>query len=61
MPAGDYLTGALALRSGVVLRIEDGASLLGSPDMADYPMAQVRWEGHWTKGYLGFISATRCV
>jgi polygalacturonase len=58
VPAGDYLTGALALRSGVVLRIEDGASLLGSPDMADYPMAQVRWEGHWTKGYLGFISAT---
>jgi polygalacturonase len=26
--------------------------------MADYPFAQVRWEGHWTKGYLGFISAT---
>jgi len=58
VPAGDYLTGALALRSNVTLRIEDGASLLGSPDMADYPMAQVRWEGHWTKGYLGFISAT---
>jgi polygalacturonase len=58
VPAGDYLTGTLALRSNVTLRIEDGASLLGSPDMADYPFAQVRWEGHWTKGYLGFISAT---
>jgi polygalacturonase len=58
VPAGDYLTGALALRSNVTLRIEDGASLLGSPDMADYPFAQVRWEGHWAKGYLGFISAT---
>jgi polygalacturonase len=58
VPTGDYLTGALALRSNVTLRIEDGASLLGSPDMADYPFAQVRWEGHWTKGYLGFISAT---
>jgi polygalacturonase len=58
VPAGDYLTGALALRSNVVLRIEDGATLNGSPDMTEYPLAQVRWEGHWIKGYIGFISAT---
>jgi polygalacturonase len=58
VPAGDYLTGALFLRSNVVLRIEEGATLNGSPDMADYPLAQVRWEGHWIKGYIGFISAT---
>jgi polygalacturonase len=58
VPAGDYLTGALTLRSGVTLRVEEGATLNGSPDMADYPFAQVRWEGHWTKGYIGFISAT---
>jgi len=58
VPAGDYLTGALALRSNVVLRVEPGATLNGSTDMADYPFAQVRWEGHWVKGYLGFISAT---
>ena len=57
-PAGDYATGALALRSGVMLRIEDGASLLGSSDMADYPIVQVRWEGRWIKGYGAFISAT---
>jgi len=57
VPAGNYLTGALALRSNVVLRVEKDASLLGSPDMADYPLAQVRWEGHWIKGYIGFISA----
>ena len=58
VPAGDYLTGALALRSNVVLRVEEGATLNGSPDMADYPLAQIRWEGHWIKGYMGFISAT---
>jgi len=58
VPAGDYLTGALALRSNVTLRIEEGAILNGSPDMADYPFAQVRWEGHFIKGYIGFISAT---
>jgi len=58
VPAGDYLTGALALRSNVVLRVEEGATLNGSPDMADYPLAQVRWEGRWIKGYIAFISAT---
>ena len=58
VPAGDYLTGALSLRSGVTLRVEEGATLNGSPDMADYPLAQVRWEGHWMKGYIGFIYAT---
>jgi polygalacturonase len=57
VPAGDYLTGALALRSNVVLRVEQDATLNGSPDMADYPLAQVRWEGRWIKGYIGFISA----
>jgi polygalacturonase len=58
VPAGEYLTGALVLRSNVTLRVEEGATLNGSPDMADYPFAQVRWEGHWMKGYIAFISAT---
>lgn len=58
VPAGDYLTGALSLRSNVLLRLEEGATLNGSPDMADYPFAQVRWEGHFMKGYIGFINAT---
>ncbi len=57
VPAGEYLTGALSIRSNTILRIEEGATLLGSPDMADYPLTMVRWEGHWIKGYLGFINA----
>ena len=57
VPAGDYATGALVLHSNVVLHVADGASLLGSGDMADYPVAQVRWEGRWIKGYSAFISA----
>ena len=57
VPAGDYLSGAIALRSNTVLRMDAGAVLLGSPDLADYPVTQVRWEGHWTQGYIGFISA----
>jgi polygalacturonase len=57
VPAGEYLTGALAIRSNTTLRLDENASLLGSPDLADYPLTQVRWEGRWIKGYLGFISA----
>src|SRR5665213_3592717 len=38
VPAGDYLTGALALRSDVVLRLEKDATLLGTPDVDDYPV-----------------------
>jgi polygalacturonase len=56
-PAGEYLTGALVLRSNTTLRLEEGASLMGSPDIADYPMTQVRWEGRWIKGYGAFLSA----
>jgi polygalacturonase len=57
IPQGRYLTGAIVLRSNTVLRIEEQASLLGSPDLADYPLTQVRWEGKWIKGHNGYISA----
>jgi polygalacturonase len=57
VPPGEYLTGALVLRSNTTLRLDEGASLLGSPDIADYPMTQVRWEGRWIKGYGAFVSA----
>ena len=36
VPPGTYLTGTLWLRSHVNLRLEHGAVLKGSPDLADY-------------------------
>lgn len=57
VPAGGYLTGALALRSGVTLRLEKDATILGSPDFADYPVSQVRWEGKWIEGHVALIYA----
>lgn len=57
VPAGDYLTGALRLHSGTTLRIAEGATLNGSPDVGDYPLTQVRWEGRWIKGYAALLSA----
>jgi hypothetical protein len=57
VPAGDYSTGALVLRSNVTLRLEQGARILGVADLAAFPLAQVRWEGRWVKGYSALISA----
>lgn len=57
VPAGDYLTGPIVLRSNTTLRVEESASLFGSPDIAEYPFAQVRWEGRWIKGYGSLVSA----
>ena len=36
-PPGVYLSGTLVLKSGVTLHLENGSTLLGSPDLADYP------------------------
>lgn len=57
VPAGNYLTGAVALRSNVLLRLEKGATLTGTPDFADYPVMQVRWEGKWIPGHTALIYA----
>jgi polygalacturonase len=45
VPAGVYMTGALALRSHITLYVDAGATLLGSEDPADYPIIASRWEG----------------
>ncbi|MBD0279556.1 MAG: right-handed parallel beta-helix repeat-containing protein [Flavisolibacter sp.] len=57
IPAGNYFTGAIALRSDVLLRLEKDAVLTGSPDFADYPVMQVRWEGKWIPGHTALIYA----
>ena len=57
IPAGNYLTGALALKSNTFLCLEKEATLLGTPDFADYPIMQVRWEGKWIQGHAGLIYA----
>jgi len=56
-PAGTYLSGAIALRSNTTLRLDENAVIAGSPDFADYPVTQVRWEGKWIPGYVALIYA----
>ncbi len=57
VPAGNYSTGALVLYSDVALHIEEGASLLGTDDLTQYPVSEIRWQGHWSKGYSALISS----
>jgi polygalacturonase len=59
VPAGTYLTGTIAIGANTLLRLDAGATLQGSPDLADYPLTQVRWEGRWIKGYAGLVVALR--
>ena len=57
IPAGNYLTGAIALRSDVFIRLEKGAVITGTGDFDDYPVTQVRWEGKWIPGRVGLFYA----
>jgi polygalacturonase len=42
---GTYLTGSLFLKSGVTLQVPEGATLIGSQKLVDYPMLPTRIAG----------------
>jgi polygalacturonase len=44
-PAGTYLTGSIFVKTGVTLRLDKGVILLGSQNIADYPVMQTRIAG----------------
>jgi polygalacturonase len=54
---GYYLTGSLVLGANTTLRLEARANLVGSPDIADYPLVRIRWEGEFTQGHRALVSA----
>jgi polygalacturonase len=43
VPPGKYLIGSIQLKSHITLEVESGATLLGSPDPADYPLHDNPW------------------
>ncbi|HXR46087.1 MAG TPA: glycoside hydrolase family 28 protein [Candidatus Limnocylindrales bacterium] len=57
VPAGNYLVGSVELKSRTILVLEQDAHLLGSPDLEDYPVMKVRWEGKWIDGHRALIFA----
>src|SRR5262245_33646288 len=51
VPAGNFVTGSVLLGPRTILKLEEGAIVTGSPNIADYPVANVRWEGEWRPGH----------
>jgi polygalacturonase len=55
---GTFLTGSLVLGANTTLEITPHASLVGSADIADYPLVNVRWEGEFREGHRALLSAS---
>jgi hypothetical protein len=56
VPPGQYLTGALFLRSNIHLHVAAGATLLASPSFADFPPIRGRWEGVERETYSSLLT-----
>ena len=59
VPEGKFTSGALFFKSGVNLYLEEGAILMGSDDICDYPLCQTRIEGQWRLYFPALINADR--
>ena len=57
VPKGTFKTGALFLKPKVELHLAPGAVLLGSTDLADYPITNTRIEGHFEPWRPALINA----
>lgn len=57
VPAGDFATGAIHLKSRVNLHVEEGATLFFSQDPKQYPIVYTRFEGTECMNYSPFIYA----
>ncbi len=59
VPDGYYLIGSIVIGENTTLQLDGRANLIGSPDLADYPLVQVRWEGEFAEGHRALISADK--
>ncbi|HEY3754839.1 MAG TPA: glycosyl hydrolase family 28 protein [Opitutaceae bacterium] len=57
IPRGVFRSGSIFLKSGVQLHLDDGAVLLGSNAIADYPMRRTRIEGHFQIWRMALVNA----
>ena len=55
VPAGKYLIGSIQIGNRTILRLETNSVIIGSGDMNDYPMMDIRWEGRWQPGRRALI------
>ncbi|MCM1163774.1 MAG: glycoside hydrolase family 88 protein [Muribaculaceae bacterium] len=57
IPKGTWLTGPITLKSNVNLHLEEGATLLFTSDLKEYPLVYTRWEGMDCYNYQPMIYA----
>jgi len=60
IPKGEFLTGAIFLKPGVNLHLDEGAVLRGSTNKSDYPKTKTRVEGHFEEWLPALINADHC-
>lgn len=60
IPKGIFLSGAIFLKPGVNLHLEEGAVIKGSTDRKDYPKTKTRIEGHFEEWLPALINADGC-
>jgi polygalacturonase len=59
IPRGIFLSGALFLKQGVDVELQDGAVLKGSTDINDYPKINTRIEGHFEPWRTALLNGDR--
>ena len=59
IPKGVFLSGAIFLKPGVNLHLDEGAVLKGSTDTKDYPKMKTRIEGHFEEWLPALINADK--
>lgn len=57
LPKGTFLSGSIFLKNGVELHLAEGAVLLGSTNIADYPKRETRIEGHFEPWRMALVNA----
>jgi polygalacturonase len=57
IPRGTFLSGSIFLKQGVDLYLDEGAMLLGSKRIEDYPKLRTRIEGHFELWPLALVNA----
>lgn len=59
VPEGTFYSGALFFKAGVNLYLSEGATIMGSDDICDYPLCETRIEGQWRLYFPALINADR--
>jgi len=59
IPEGRFMSGALFFKAGVNLYLAEGAILMGSDDICDYPLCETRIEGQWRLYFPALVNADR--